>query len=156
MTVVLDTNVLSELRLPRPNTNVWAWLATVPEHELALASFSLAEIERGITIVAASRPDLAAQLSEWLDNILATHRVLPLAADGARILGRLLAVPALRNLATTPPHARAPRFGGDLVIASIAVAHNAAVATRNVRDFRLIARHCPGLTGIDPWTGQTF
>jgi predicted nucleic acid-binding protein len=91
-----------------------------------------------------------------LEAVLTTQRVLPLDATAARALGCLHAVPALRNLATTPPNARKPRFGGDLVIAAIAVAHNATVATRNRDDFALIARHCPGLSGVDPWTGRTF
>ncbi len=103
-----------------------------------------------------SNTTLIAQLTAWRDAIQATQRILPLDAGAARILGRLHAVPALRNLATTPPNARKPRFGGDLVIAAIAVAHNATVATRNRDDFQLIARHCPGLSGIDPWTGRTF
>jgi hypothetical protein len=68
----------------------------------------------------------------------------------------LHAVPALRNLATTPPNARKPRSGGELAIAAIAAAHNSAVATRSLDDFRLIARHCPGLSGVDPWTGRSF
>jgi predicted nucleic acid-binding protein len=154
MTTVLDTDVLSELRLPNPNPNVTAWFTAQLPTDLAIASFSVAEIEYGIARIAQNV--LAVQLTAWLDAIMATQRVLPLDADGARIFGRLLAVPALRNLIASPPQARKPRFAGDLAIAATAVAHHAAVVTRNVGDFRLIAQHCHGLTGLDPWTGQTF
>ena len=156
MTVILDTNVLSELRLPSPDQNVVSWFGEQAEQDLAIASFSVAEIEYGIAMTPMSNAALVAQLTSWLQAVLATQRIRPLDAAAAQVLGRLHAVAALRNLATTSPHARRPRFGGDLVIAAIAVAHNAAVATRNLDDFRLIARHCPGLSGVDPWTGQTF
>jgi toxin FitB len=156
MTVILDTNVLSELRLPTPDPNVVAWFGAQAEQDLAIASFSVAEIEYGIAMTSSSNAALIAQLTSWLQAVLSTQRILPLDASAALVLGRLHAVPALRNLATTPPNARKPRFGVDLVIAAIAVTHNAAVATRNLDDFQLIARHCPGLSGVDPWTGRTF
>ena len=151
--IVLDTNVVSELRLPNPDPSVTTWFAAQPETDLAIASYSVAEIEYGIAIAARN---LAAQLTAWLDAILTTQRVLPLDADAARLLGRLHAVPALRNLISSPPQARKPRFAGDLAIAATAVAHGCSIATRNVADFRLIAAHCPGLAGVDPWSGQTF
>lgn len=154
MTTVLDTDVLSELRLPNSDPNVSAWFAMQTPADLAIASFSVAEIEYGIARI--TQNVLATRLTAWLDSIVATQRVLPLEADGARIFGRLLAVPALRNLIASPPRARKPRFAGDLAIAATAVTHQASVATRNVADFRLIAQHCPGLTGVDPWTGQSF
>jgi toxin FitB len=156
VTVILDTNVLSELRLPTPDQNVVAWFGAQAEEDLAIASFSVAEIEYGIAMTPRSNAALVAQLTSWLEAILTTQRILPLDGAAARVLGRLHATQALRNLATTPPHARKPRFGGDLVIAAIAAAHGAAVATRNLDDFRLIARHCPGLSGVNPWTGQAF
>jgi toxin FitB len=156
VTVILDTNVLSELRLPNPDGSVAAWFGRHAEEDLAIASLSVAEIEYGVAMTHRSNSTLRAQLAAWLEAILATQHILPLDAAAAQILGRLQAVPALRNLATTSPNARKPRFGGDLVIAAIAVAHNAAVATRNRGDFQLIARHCPGLSGVDPWTGQAF
>ena len=155
MTTVLDIGVLSELRLPNPDPNVTAWFATQPAADLAIASFSVAEIEYGIAKIPQSGL-LSTQLTAWLNSIVATQLVLPLDADAARIFGRLLAVPALRNLIASPPQARKPRFAGDLAIAATAVAHQAGVATHNLSDFRLIAQHCPGLAGIDPWTRQTF
>jgi hypothetical protein len=110
--IVLDTNVVSELRLPNPDPSVATWFAAQTETDLAIASYSVAEIEYGIAIAARN---LAAQLTAWLDAILTTQRVLPLDADAAaRLQGRLHAVPALRNLITSPPLARKPRFAGDL------------------------------------------
>ena len=46
--IVLDTNIVSELRLPNPDPNVTAWLTAQPEAEVAIASFTVAEIAYGI------------------------------------------------------------------------------------------------------------
>jgi len=153
--VVLDTSVVSELRLPNPDPNVAAWFGAQPEDELAVTSFTIAEIEYGIALVR-HRDALAEQLSAWLDAMLATQHILPLDGSSARILGRLHSIAALRHLIAAPAPARKLRFAGDLAIAAIATAHQASVATRDLADFRLIATHCPGLNGINPWTGETF
>jgi len=132
------------------------WFVAQAEEDIAIASFSVAEIEYGIAILPQRNAALAQQLAAWLGAIMATHQVLPLDGEAARILGRLHAVPALRHLAVVSSQTKKPRFAGDLAIAATAVGHHASVATRNLADFRLIAQHCPGLAGIDPWTGQVF
>ncbi len=156
MLTVLDTDVLSELRLPDPSPRVLAWFSAIPADDLALTSFTITEIEYGIARLSGAEAAFAAQLANWLEMILATHTVLPLDAGAARILGRMYAAPALRNLAVTHPQAVRPKFGGDLAIAATAIAHGASVATRNVRDFGLIAGIFPQLSGIDPFTGTSF
>jgi len=45
---LLDTNVISELRKPRPHGAVLAWLEAVDNAHLHLASVSLGEIQAGI------------------------------------------------------------------------------------------------------------
>jgi predicted nucleic acid-binding protein len=156
MLTILDTDVLSELRLPSPTPSVAAWFAELPADDIALAAFTITEIEYGIAVLPAREAEFAARLKTWLEMILATHRVLPLDAGAASLLGRMYALPALRNLAVTHPRAGRPRFGGDLVIAATAISHSAAVATRNHRDFALIAQHFPKLRGIDPFGGRSF
>jgi toxin FitB len=154
--IVLDTDVVSELRLANPDPSVATWFAALPGAEIAVASFTITEIAYGIANVEPTRPALAAQLTLWLNAIVATQCILPLDASAGRILGGLHATAALRHLATTAPGAAKPRFGGDLVIAATAAAHGASVATRNVTDYALVARHCQGLSGLNPWTGRTF
>ena len=155
MTIILDTNVVSDLRLPDPDPRLAAWFAAAPEDALALAAFTIAEIEYGIAILPPSRAALAAQLRAWLEGMLEASRILPLDAAAARVLGRMHATPALRHLATMPPASRRPRFGGDLVIAAIAIAAGATVATRNLDDFAAIAAHFPALRALDPATGRS-
>lgn len=156
MLTILDTDVLSELRLPSPAPSVAGWLAGLAADDIALASFTITEIEYGIAMLPARDAGFASRLKTWLEMILATHRVLPLDAGAASVLGRMYAIPALRSLAVTHPRAARPKFGGDLAIAATAISHGAAVASRNHRDFALIAQHFPKLAGIDPFTGRSF
>lgn len=156
MLTILDTDIISELRLPDPSPKVVAWFSAMPTQDLVLASLTVTEIEYGIARLPASEAPFVTQLASWLEMILATHTVLPLDAGAARVLGRMYVAPALRNLAVTHPRAARPRFGGDLAIAATAIAHGAAVATRNIRDFSLIAGAFPQLGGIDPFSGTRF
>jgi toxin FitB len=48
---LLDTNVLSELRRPRPNAKVVAFIAAQPLDILYVSSVTLAEIRFGIELV---------------------------------------------------------------------------------------------------------
>jgi len=153
MRVVLDTNVLSELRLPVPDPSVTRWFDTIGPEQAAIASFTIAEIHYGIAALQARDQVFAGQLRVWAQALVDTTPILPLNALAGAILGQMLANPALRPFAVTPPQARRPRFGGDLIIAAIALAHEAGVATRNIADFTLIAAHWPGLPVINPWAG---
>ncbi|WP_444813240.1 PIN domain-containing protein [Variovorax saccharolyticus] len=44
---LLDTNVISELRRPRPHGAVLAWLQSVPDSDLHVSAVSLGEIQGG-------------------------------------------------------------------------------------------------------------
>ncbi len=59
---LLDTNVISELRKPRPHGAVLAWLQAADNANLQLASVSLGEIQAGIEI---TREQDAAKASAW-------------------------------------------------------------------------------------------
>ena len=155
MTTVLDTNLLSELRLPNPDPSVSAWFAAQPQADIAIASFSVAEIEYGIARIPQSG-SLATQLAGWLNAIVATQRILPLDADGARIFGRLLAVSALRNLI---PHRRTPE--GHVSRETWRLLPPPSPIRRPwQRAMSATSASSPNTArasaGIDPWTGQTF
>lgn len=61
---LLDTNVLSELRRPKPHRRVVAFVAGQPLDLLYISSVTLAEIRFGIELV----PDVTrrAELNNWL------------------------------------------------------------------------------------------
>jgi predicted nucleic acid-binding protein len=63
---LLDTNVISELRRPRPKARVVAFVAAQPLEQLFVSTVTFAEIRYGIERV--SDPIRRADLHDWLDN----------------------------------------------------------------------------------------
>jgi len=63
---LLDTNILSELRRPKPERKVLAFIAAQPLEVLYISTVTLAEIRFGIEL----QPDVArrSELNEWLAN----------------------------------------------------------------------------------------
>jgi predicted nucleic acid-binding protein len=47
---ILDTNVVSELRRPRPHGGVLAWISILQPTSLNLAGATVAEIQRGVEL----------------------------------------------------------------------------------------------------------
>jgi predicted nucleic acid-binding protein len=68
--LLLDTNVLSELRRPKPNARVVAYVSAQPLEELYVSSVTFAEIRFGIEVV--SDATRRADLNHWL-----AHTVRP-------------------------------------------------------------------------------
>lgn len=120
---LLDSNVVSELRRPRPHPSVTRWLADIPSDQLFLSSVSVGEIQAGIENVRDRDPRKAYELEVWLDAVVASHAVL--AMD----------VVAFREWAR-PKHRRSRALPEDAMIAATAVVHRLTVVTRNVRDYR--------------------
>jgi len=65
---LLDTNVVSELRRPKPHGAVLAWLHSVDDADLHLASVTLGEIQAGIELTREQDPAKAAEIEEWLSG----------------------------------------------------------------------------------------
>ncbi|WP_026818665.1 type II toxin-antitoxin system VapC family toxin [Arthrobacter castelli] len=135
MRYVLDSNVVSALRVRGRNPPVEAWAASIPVTDQFVTATTIAEIELGI--VAMERTDVAQGevLRRWFED-----RVLPAFA------GRVLPfdLPAARILATfrVPEHAPLD----DPLIAAIAQAAEMTVATRNTKHFEPLGVHCH-----NPW-----
>ncbi len=70
---LLDTNVISELRRPRPSARVRAFVAGQPLDRLFVSSVTFAEIRFGIEAVGDSIR--RAELNDWL-----LHRVRPISS----------------------------------------------------------------------------
>jgi toxin FitB len=132
---VLDTNVVSGLRVRGCNPSVEAWAASVPVGDQFVAAMSIAEIERGVVAKERSDPAQGEVLRRWFED-----RVLPAFAD------RVLAfdLPAARILATYRVPERAPL--DDALIAAVAESAEMVVVTRNIRHFKPFGVRC-----INPW-----
>ena len=77
---LVDTNVISELRKPRPHGAVLAWLQAVDNANLQLASVSLGEIQAGIEITREQDAAKASAIEAWLDQLSESSTILPKSA----------------------------------------------------------------------------
>lgn len=123
MPYLLDTNVISELRKPKPHGGVIGWVRKIPEESLFISAVTLGEIQAGIEITRAQQPDKAAQIESWLDDIAETHNILALDAPIFRRWAQLI-------------HGRNDHHMEDALIAATALVHDLTVATRNTDDFK--------------------
>jgi predicted nucleic acid-binding protein len=132
---LLDTNVVSALRVRGRNPAVEAWTASVAVNDQFIAATTVAEIERGVAALEQSDTEQGVVLRRWFSD-----RVLPAFAD--RILPFDLA--AARVLATyrVPEHAPLD----DALIAAVAQANELVVATRNTKHFEPL-----GVQLLNPW-----
>jgi predicted nucleic acid-binding protein len=136
MAFLLDTNVVSELRRPRPHGAVLAWLQSVDDADLHLASVTLGEIQAGIERTREQDPAKASEIEAWLDQVSATFNILSLDGPAFRCWAQLM-------------HRRSDTLYEDAMIAAIAKVHQLTVVTRNVADFSGF-----GVPLFDPFTGE--
>ena len=124
---LLDTNVLSELRRPKPERRVLAFVAAQPLELLHVSIVTLAEIRFGIENV--SDANRRAELGEWLAHKLRPMfdgRVLPVSED--IIFKWRLLVEEGRKAGHTLSQA-------DLIIAATALDHGLRVVSRDTADY---------------------
>ncbi len=120
---LIDTMVLSELRLRQRDPGVVAWIGRHRSEDCFLSVVTIGEIERGITRKRTTNQGFAQRLDGWLDQLLGLYgdRVLPVDVGVARRWGLL--------------SAEMGHDGADLLIAATALEHGLTVVTRNLRHF---------------------
>jgi predicted nucleic acid-binding protein len=119
---LLDTNVISELRRPRPHGAVVAWLESVADVDIHLSAVTLGEIQAGIELTRDQDAAKAKEIEHWADLLSTSYNVLPMDAETFRVWARLM-------------HRRSDTLYEDAMIAATAKRHKLTVATRNVADF---------------------
>ena len=119
---LLDTNVVSDLRKPRPNAGVVAWLHGVSDSDLHLSAVTIGEIQAGIENTRAQDVVKATELEIWLDRLSAAYNVHPMTAACFRQWALFM-------------HRQSGTVTEDAMIAATARIHDLTVVTRNVKDF---------------------
>jgi predicted nucleic acid-binding protein len=132
---LIDTMVLSELRLRTRDPGVVAWVSNQRQGDCFLSVVSIGEIERGIARKRTSDAGFASQLAGWLDQLLRLYgdRVLPIDVGVARRWGLL--------------SAELGHDGADLLLAATALERGLTVVTRNLKHFTPT-----GVQTLNPWS----
>lgn len=137
--IILDTNVVSEPMRPEPDGRVLAWLAAQDAGALFITAVTEAELRTGLAIMPEGRRREA--LAAALEAVLAEDfagRVLPF--EGGAAARAYATIQAARRGMGRPISMT------DAMIAAIAQARGAQVATRNVGDFA-----DTGVDVVNPW-----
>jgi toxin FitB len=124
---LLDTNVLSELRRPRPEPKVVTFVAAQPLDLMFISAVTLAELRFGIELV--TDANRRAELNEWL-----THKVRPMFDE--RILQVTEDIMFKWRLLVEDGRKAGHTFSQpDLIIAATGLHHGLTVVTRNTDDY---------------------
>ena len=133
---VLDTNVVSELRLSRSRRSpaVHAWAQVQTDNQLFLSVVTKFELEMVELRIARRDAVQAARLQDWRLQLL------------AQFAGRILPFTELTTRFCAALHVPDPRSFRDAMIAAAALEHGFTVVTRNVADFA-----GTGVRLVNPW-----
>jgi toxin FitB len=119
---LLDTNIISELRRPRPHGAVVAWIQSLEDHQIHLSSVTIGEIQAGIEITREQDQTKAQTIETWLQQTVQTHNIIAMDAKTFRAWAKLM-------------HRQSDTVYEDAMIAATAMVNQLTVATRNTRDF---------------------
>ena len=140
MTLLLDTNVVSELLRPSPNPAVEGWVAGRRAADLHFSAIGEAELRYGVAVLPAGRRrDALASAIEAILREDFKDRVLPFDSEAAR---------EYADIAASRRAVGRPVAPADCQIAAIARSRGMAVATRNTRHFEGME-----IDLVDPWAG---
>jgi predicted nucleic acid-binding protein len=136
--IILDTNVVSEIMLPRPDERVTRWLDLQPRSSIWTTTVTVFEIRFGLETmpVGKRRTALTASFERWLGEIV-QQRIANYDETAAR---RAAELAAERQRRGRPGELR------DTMIAGVVLANHATLATRNVKHFEDIAKSV-----LNPW-----
>lgn len=120
---LLDTNIISELRKPRPHMGVLSWIEKIADSDLYLSAITLGEIQAGIEITRDQDIEKATAIEVWASQLAQTYNVLAMDAEIFRIWAKLM-------------HKQSNTVYEDAMIAATAINHHLTVVTRNIKDFK--------------------
>ena len=120
---LLDTNIVSELRKPRPHGGVVAWLNQQEDEQLVLSAVTMGELQAGIERTRRQDSAKAAEIELWAEQLADSYQILPMDTVCFREWGRIM-------------DRKPDELLEDAMIAATARVHGLVVATRNEADFK--------------------
>ncbi len=132
---LLDTNVVSELRKPKPHGAVLAWIQAVDDLQLHVSSVTIGEIRAGIEITREQDAARVAELESWLELVAASYNVIAMDSAAFRTWAQLM-------------HRQSDTLYEYAMIAATAKVHGLTVVTRNTADFKTF-----GVPLLNPFKG---
>ena len=123
---LLDTNVISELRMTKPHGAVVAWLETLGVEQIFLSAVTMGELQTGVEKTRRQDVVKAREIELWLTSVENSFAFVPMDPACFREWSRLMAgkPDALRE---------------DAMIAATARVHGFTVATRDEKDLKRLA-----------------
>ena len=119
---LIDTNVASETRKPRPHGGVLAWLKNLELGQGFFSAVTFGEIQKGVELTRLQDPVKAAEIESWALELERTSRVLPMDAACFRRYAQMI-------------HGQTDNLREDAMLAATASVHGLTIATRNASDF---------------------
>ena len=119
---LIDTNVASEMRKPKPHGGVFSWLKSLELGQGFFSAVTFGEIQKGVEMTRKQDPTKACEIETWAAKLERTSNVLAMDAASFREYARLI-------------HGHSAILSEDAMIAASARVHGLTVATRNERDF---------------------
>jgi predicted nucleic acid-binding protein len=120
---LLDTNVVSELRKPKPHGAVVAWMSTLRPEQIFLSAVTIGELQADVELTRKHDVAKALEIETWLTWIETSFSALPMDAACFREWARIMV-------------GKSTGLMEDAMIAATARVHGLEVATRNERDFQ--------------------
>ena len=130
---LLDTNIVSELRKPKPHGGVVAWISGLRDEQLFIAAVTIGELQRGIERTRRQDAAKARDIERWVDQLEASSNVLPMDGRCFREWAKLM-------------EGKSGHLLEDAMIAATARVQGLKVATRNESDFALL-----GVDTVNPF-----
>jgi predicted nucleic acid-binding protein len=130
---LLDTNIISELRKPKPHGAVSAWFGALRDEQVYLSAVSLGELQEGIERTRKEDESKARSIEAWVDQLEETLVVLPVDGRCFREAARIML-------------GKQVELFDDAMIAAVARVHGLTVATRNEKDLKRL-----GVAMINPF-----
>jgi toxin FitB len=120
---LLDTDVVSELRKPKPHGAVLQWIEQAVDAELHISVVTIGKIQAGIEMTREQDEAKANERERWLELVSMSFNVIPMDAATFRGWARLM-------------HRASDTVYENAMIAATARLRKLTVVTRNVADFK--------------------